>query len=100
MFYPRVMERIGIRELNQDTSRYIAMVKAGETIEITERGRLVAKLVPISQGENVLERMVAQGRAIPPTHDPATLLSAPPSDEYSDVNLADVVAEMREEERW
>lgn len=100
MSYRDVMERIGIRELNQDTSRYIALAKAGETIEITERGRLVAKLVPINRSESVLDRMVAEGKAIPPTADPEILFAPPPPDEYDGVNLADVVAEMREEERW
>lgn len=38
--------RAGIRELRQYLSRYIDLVKAGETIEVTERGRPVAVLVP------------------------------------------------------
>jgi prevent-host-death family protein len=40
------MNRIGIRELRQHASRYLAAVQAGETVEITDRGRLVALLVP------------------------------------------------------
>lgn len=31
------MERIGIRELRQNASRYLAKVKTGETVEVTER---------------------------------------------------------------
>jgi prevent-host-death family protein len=41
------MERIGVRELRQHASRYLARVRAGETIEVTDRGRAVARLVPI-----------------------------------------------------
>jgi len=41
------MRRIGIRELRQNASQYIRLVKAGETIEITERGVLVAVLRPL-----------------------------------------------------
>lgn len=40
------MERIGVRELRQHATRYLSRVKAGETVEVTERGRLVALLVP------------------------------------------------------
>jgi prevent-host-death family protein len=36
------MARIGVRELRQNASRYLALVKAGETVEVTERGVLVA----------------------------------------------------------
>ena len=37
------MERIGVRQLRQHASRYLDRVKAGETVEVTERGRLVAQ---------------------------------------------------------
>ena len=40
------MERIGLRELRQNASRYIARVARGETVEVTQRGRLVARIVP------------------------------------------------------
>ncbi len=36
------MQRIGVRELRQNASRYLALVKAGETVEVTGRGELVA----------------------------------------------------------
>lgn len=53
--------RIGIRELRQQASRYIARVKAGESVEITERGVLVARLVPPAPGESARQRLIAQG---------------------------------------
>ena len=40
------MERVGVRELRRDASALLRRVAAGETIEITDRGRLVAFLVP------------------------------------------------------
>ena len=42
------MERIGIRELRQHASRHLKRVARGETIEITDRGRPVARLVPVT----------------------------------------------------
>ncbi|MDT7703988.1 MAG: hypothetical protein QOJ30_6313, partial [Pseudonocardiales bacterium] len=42
MCYALVVERIGVRELRQNASRYLALVKGGETVEVTERGELVA----------------------------------------------------------
>ena len=37
--------RIGVRELRQNASRYLDRVKSGETVEVTERGQLVAVLL-------------------------------------------------------
>jgi prevent-host-death family protein len=42
------MRTIGVRELRQHASRYLDEVAAGESIEITDRGRPVARLVPIT----------------------------------------------------
>jgi len=59
------MTRIGVRELRQHASRYLEMVKSGETIEVTERGKLVALLVSPTPGETARDHLVAMGRLIP-----------------------------------
>ena len=59
------MERIGVRELRQHASRYLDRVKAGETVEVTERGELVALLVPPHPALNARERLVATGKLSP-----------------------------------
>ena len=41
------MRRIGVRELRQHASRYLALVAGGEQIEVPDRGRPVARLVPV-----------------------------------------------------
>jgi prevent-host-death family protein len=61
------MIRVGVRELRQHASRYLDRVKAGETIEVTERGRLVALLTPPSRATTARERLIAEGRLIPAT---------------------------------
>ena len=38
------MERVGVRELRRDASAILRRVAAGETIEVTDRGRPVAVL--------------------------------------------------------
>lgn len=42
------MQVIGVRELRQHASRYLKQVAEGESIEITDRGHPVARLVPIA----------------------------------------------------
>lgn len=40
------MASVGVRELRQNLSRYLDRVKAGEALDVTEHGRLVARLSP------------------------------------------------------
>ena len=45
--HPRsTTKTVGVRELRQNLSRYLARVKDGETLTVTERGHEVARLVP------------------------------------------------------
>jgi prevent-host-death family protein len=57
------MERIGLRELRQNASQYIARVARGESIEVTQRGRLVARIVPARP--ETWEDMIERGDIIP-----------------------------------
>lgn len=72
------MERIGVKELRQNASRYLALVKGGETVEVTERGKLVALLTPPSDARNARDRLVAAGRLIPAASHTGRLRSARP----------------------
>ena len=72
------MERIGIRELRQNASWYIALVKAGETVEVTERGQLVALLAPPGGSRSTRDRLVAAGRLIPAASPTGRLRSPRP----------------------
>lgn len=67
MSYNDQMERIGIRELNQHASRVIARVRAGVVLEVTIRGKPVARLVPIEPRSGLLEQMIREGRVTPAT---------------------------------
>src|SRR6267154_793479 len=53
--------RIGIRELRQHASVYVDLAEKGYTVDITNRGRLVARLVPARDPESPLERLLAAG---------------------------------------
>lgn len=58
------MRSIGIRELKDNLSRYIARAAAGEQVLITDRGRPVAALVPppkASMYGSRYEELVASG---------------------------------------
>jgi prevent-host-death family protein len=49
------MERIGVRELRQNASEWIRRAHAGERIEVTRRGEVVAVLGPPPQDGGVAQ---------------------------------------------
>lgn len=59
------MIRIGVRELRQNASRYLALVTAGHTVEVTEHGELIALLTPVESERTARADLVAAGRVIP-----------------------------------
>jgi prevent-host-death family protein len=61
--------QVGVRELRQNLSRYLRRVASGERLEVTERGKPVAVLAPLSESSSALQRLVASGRARPPQGD-------------------------------
>ena len=58
------MASVGVRELRQRASELLRRVEQGETIEVTDRGRLVAILAPPPDG-SPLDRMRALGEVEP-----------------------------------
>ena len=61
------MERIGVRELRQHASRYLALVARGERIEVTDRGKPIAMLVPVQA--SAWDDLLTSGRVSPPEDD-------------------------------
>jgi prevent-host-death family protein len=98
LFYICGVERIGVRELNQHTSQVLARVRRGEVVEVTERGRPIARLVPVDVGLTLLDRLVGEGRACAPTAGGP--IPMPPVWGEPGVNVADELASAREDERW
>jgi len=53
--------RVGIRELRQQASAVLKRVVGGETIEVTDHGHPIARIVPLRSG--ALDQLVVEGRA-------------------------------------
>lgn len=88
-----------MRELRQNASRYLARVKAGETVEVSERGTLVALLVPPSRSQSARDRLVAAGRLIPASNPTGRVRSPHPvkvsSGELTNQQLLDIERDER-----
>ena len=61
------MDSVTVSELNRQTAKVLDRIKAGESLEISEYGRPVARLSPAvpTTGAPLLDRLIAQGRAVP-----------------------------------
>ena len=62
------MASTGVRELRQRASELLRRVEAGETIEITDRGRPVAVLAPLPD-QRPIDRLRATGDLVPAGSD-------------------------------
>jgi prevent-host-death family protein len=58
------MDRVGVRELRQNLSVYLRRVKAGQRLEVTERGQPVARLEPIVDESDPVARLEREGRIL------------------------------------
>ncbi|HEV2778366.1 MAG TPA: type II toxin-antitoxin system prevent-host-death family antitoxin [Actinophytocola sp.] len=90
------MEQVPVRVLNQDTAGVLARVEGGETIEITSRGKPIARIVPVYDGE--LADLVAAGRVTPATIKgpiPMPMIKAPPG-----ADAGELIRQLRDEERY
>lgn len=88
---------MGMRELNQHASRVIDRVRNGEVIEVTDRGRPVARVVPVTQTPGLLGRLVEEGRASPPSARGP--IPTPPAAGNPGEPASDEVERQRSEER-
>jgi prevent-host-death family protein len=73
------MERVevGIRELRLNLSRYVARVRTGTEVIVTDHGQPVARLGPITDEEAHYQRLVREGIVTPAKRKKSTSLPPP-----------------------
>ena len=81
----------GIRELRNHLSKYLAAVRDGEEIVVTDHGRAFARLIPLEQ-PRPLDRLIAEG-AVTPASSPKRALAA--AEVAGTAAVSDLVAEQR-----
>jgi len=57
------MITVGIKELKAGLSNYVARVREGEEVVITDHGREVALVVPITPERRAIKALVESGKA-------------------------------------
>lgn len=88
-------QRVGVRELRQNLSRYLRLVTEGECFEVTDHNLPVAVLGPLPGRGSALERLLAEGRVVPARLDLAAL--GVPPERPREETISEALAAQREE---
>ncbi len=59
-------DRVGVRDLKNRLSAYLDLVKSGQDIVVTEHGRPIARLSPVSADVDRMAALVEAGIVQPP----------------------------------
>ena len=90
------MTTVSISELKANLSRYVRKVRRGGEVQVLDRGRPVARLVPATaDGEEARERLITQGVVRPGRGGAAAILDEPPL--TLSVSISDALAEDRDD---
>ncbi len=84
-----------MRELSQRTAKVMALVRAGTTVEVTDRGKVVARIVPAV--DDRYDQLVAAG-VIRPAKRPFDVAHLPePAANTTGRSIEDWLADLRGE---
>lgn len=80
----------GVRALRDELSRYLAEVRKGHIVTVTDHGQVIARIVPAGN-PTALERLIAEGRV-----QPAKRRKRPaPTPVQATSTMSDLVGEQR-----
>jgi prevent-host-death family protein len=92
------MIRLGVRELKDGLSQALRRVQEGETVEVTDHGRPIARI--IKAWPSRAQQMISEGRLVPPEVEGDLLdLWPPPPLEPGEKLGSEILAELRADER-
>jgi len=95
------MDRVGVRELRQNASKYLDRVKRGESLEVTERGVPIAVIGPVPAVKKTrIEELIEQGVLIPGKGNLQEILDrpvAPMDTNYAGPTSSQILDELRED---
>lgn len=87
-------DSVGVRELRQNASKVLDRVKAGEVVQVKERGRPVARICP--EPDNEWDALIESG-TIRPASGESSLADITPV--TGAIEGSDILRELRETER-
>lgn len=84
-------QEVGVRALKNALSRYLAAVRDGQELIVTDHGRPVARIIPVSRSVDRLAELIAQGKVRPARPGPRSV----PQPLENEGPLSDIVLEQR-----
>ncbi len=90
--------RVGVRELRQNLSVYLDRVKLGETLTVTEHGRVVALLQPAPASASPLDALIDRGLARTATRSLRDVVRQPRA-RAGERPLSAILEELRRDDR-
>jgi prevent-host-death family protein len=84
------MAEVGVRELRNNLSRYLERIQGGEEVVVTDRGRAIARVLPMS-GERTIDRLIREGKVTPAARQDRAL----PKRVTAKGSVSDLVADQR-----
>ncbi|MEU0529294.1 type II toxin-antitoxin system Phd/YefM family antitoxin [Amycolatopsis tolypomycina] len=90
------MSQVPVRELNQDTAGVLARVKAGEDVEITERGTVIARIVPARPSP--VSALIASGKLR--AASVGGPMPRPQGPVRTDLEAGELLRQLRDDERY
>ena len=97
---PGPARKVTIRQLQQHAAKVIDELAAAEEIgEITRRGQVIARLIPVSPAERALAELLDRGELIPAKNTAGLAGWTPLPPPEDGVSLSDALIALREEER-
>lgn len=92
------MIRIGVRDLKNGLSAALRQVENGDTVEVTDHGRPIARIVSIRPTR--VQQLVSEGRmTLPEEDDDLLALGHPPPLQAGERTGSEILAELRQDER-
>jgi antitoxin (DNA-binding transcriptional repressor) of toxin-antitoxin stability system len=92
--------KVTIRQLQQHAAKVIdELAEAQEIGEITRRGQLIARLVPVSPAERAFAEMLERGEVIPARNGAGLTGWQPLPPRDDEASLSDLLIAMRDQER-
>ena len=92
--------KVTIRQLQQHAAKVIDELAEAEVIgEITRRGQVIARLIPVSPAERAFAELLERGEVIPAKNTAGLVGWKPLPPREDGVSLSDALIAMRDEER-
>jgi len=92
---------VGIRELKAHASALVRLAASGEALTITDRGRPVARIVPVQGDDRWWDSLIEAGALVPAKRDLLQLLeeTPPPGLRPGERSPSQALTELRADER-